>query len=76
MLGGGTLNYFAVPWAVVNNPLPLAAVTLIEVRAVLPVSCLLTGPAGLRRHAYHSHCLYMQQQQEQMMAAPGATGWR
>jgi Chlorophyll A-B binding protein len=28
---GGTLNYFAVPWFVVNNPLPLAAVTLIEV---------------------------------------------
>lgn len=31
MLNGGTLNYFAVPWGVVQNPLPLAAVTLIEV---------------------------------------------
>ena len=31
MLGGGTLNYFAVPWAVVNNPLPLVVVTAIEV---------------------------------------------
>ena len=31
MLNGGTLNYFAVPWGVVNNPLPLAAVTAIEV---------------------------------------------
>lgn len=31
MLDGGTLNYFAVPWGVVNNPLPLAAVTAIEV---------------------------------------------
>lgn len=31
MLNGGTLNYFAVPWGVVNNPLPLAAVTGIEV---------------------------------------------
>jgi light-harvesting complex II chlorophyll a/b binding protein 5 len=31
MLNGGTLNYFAVPWGVVNNPLPLAAVTLVEV---------------------------------------------
>ena len=31
MLNGGTLNYFAVPWGVVNNPLPLVAVTVIEV---------------------------------------------
>lgn len=31
MLNGGTLNYFAVPWGVINNPLPLAAVTGIEV---------------------------------------------
>ena len=31
MLGGQTLNYFAVPWAVVNNPLPLVVVTAIEV---------------------------------------------
>jgi light-harvesting complex II chlorophyll a/b binding protein 5 len=31
MLNGGTLNYFAVPWAVINNPLPLVVVTAIEV---------------------------------------------
>lgn len=31
MLNGGTLNYFAVPWAIVNNPLPLVVVTAIEV---------------------------------------------
>ena len=31
MLNGGTLNYFAVPWGVINNPLPLVLVTLIEV---------------------------------------------
>ena len=31
MLNGGTLNYFAVPWAVINNPLPLFAVVAIEV---------------------------------------------
>ena len=31
MLNGGTLNYFAVPWGVINNPLPLFLITLIEV---------------------------------------------
>lgn len=31
MLNGGTLNYFAVPWAVIGNPLPLFAVVAIEV---------------------------------------------
>ena len=31
MLNGGTLNYFAVPWGIINNPLPLFLVTLIEV---------------------------------------------
>ena len=31
MLNGGTLNYFAVPWAVIGNPLPLFAVVGIEV---------------------------------------------
>uniref|UniRef100_A0A0D6R0F2 Chlorophyll a-b binding protein, chloroplastic n=1 Tax=Araucaria cunninghamii TaxID=56994 RepID=A0A0D6R0F2_ARACU len=30
MLDGGTLNYFAVPWGVINNPLPLVVVTVIE----------------------------------------------
>jgi len=31
MLNGGTLNYFAVPWAVIDNPLPLFAIVAIEV---------------------------------------------
>ena len=31
MLNGGTLNYFAVPWGVIGNPLPLVAVTAVEV---------------------------------------------
>ena len=31
MLNGGTLNYFAVPWGIINNPLPLFVVTAIEV---------------------------------------------
>lgn len=31
MLNGGTLNYFAVPWGIINNPLPLFLVTAIEV---------------------------------------------
>ena len=30
MLNGGTLNYFAVPWGVINHPLPLVLVSLIE----------------------------------------------
>ena len=34
MLGGGTRwTTFAVPWGVVNNPLPLVVVTLIEVNS-------------------------------------------
>eukprot|EP01023_Acetabularia_acetabulum_P034296 TRINITY_DN321_c0_g1_i4.p1 TRINITY_DN321_c0_g1~~TRINITY_DN321_c0_g1_i4.p1 ORF type:complete len:343 (-),score=71.41 TRINITY_DN321_c0_g1_i4:222-1142(-) len=31
MLNGGTLNYFAVPWAVISNPLPLFATIAVEV---------------------------------------------
>lgn len=31
MLNGGTLNYFAVPWGIINNPLPLFLVVVIEV---------------------------------------------
>jgi light-harvesting complex II chlorophyll a/b binding protein 5 len=49
MLNGGTLNYFAVPWGVVQNPLPLAAVTLIEVVLLGAVEKFRvdgTGPAG------------------------------
>ena len=52
MLDGGTLNYFAVPWGVVNNPLPLAAVTVIEV--------VLMGAVERYRYActtaYCTHC--------------------
>lgn len=49
MLNGGTLNYFAVPWAVVNNPLPLFAVTAIEVVLMGAVERFRqqgSGPAG------------------------------
>lgn len=49
MLNGGTLNYFAVPWGIVNNPLPLAAVTLIEIVLVGAAEKFRkegTGPAG------------------------------
>lgn len=49
MLNGGTLNYFAVPWGVVNNPLPLAAVTGIEV--------VLMG--AVERFRYTSHNMLM-----------------
>lgn len=31
MLDGGTLNYFAVPWGIISNPLPLAAIVVFEV---------------------------------------------
>ncbi|GMH33179.1 hypothetical protein BSKO_01013 [Bryopsis sp. KO-2023] len=31
MLDGGTLDYFAVPWTIVANPLPLAVIAVIEV---------------------------------------------
>jgi hypothetical protein len=31
MQNGGTLNYFAVPWGLVANPLPLPAVVAITV---------------------------------------------
>jgi hypothetical protein len=30
MLNGGTLNYFAVPWGIVSNPLPLFVVAAVE----------------------------------------------
>eukprot|EP00178_Gracilaria_changii_P020985 TRINITY_DN6202_c0_g1_i1.p1 TRINITY_DN6202_c0_g1~~TRINITY_DN6202_c0_g1_i1.p1 ORF type:complete len:293 (+),score=37.52 TRINITY_DN6202_c0_g1_i1:75-953(+) len=31
MLDGGTLNYFAAPWGMIANPLPLVAVIAVEV---------------------------------------------
>lgn len=49
MLDGGTLNYFAVPWAVIGNPLPLVAVTAIEVVLMGAVERFRqqgTGPPG------------------------------
>merc|ERR550514_1538457 len=49
MLNGGTLNYFAVPWGIVNNPLPLFAIVAIEVGLMAAVENYRrvgTGPAG------------------------------
>jgi light-harvesting complex II chlorophyll a/b binding protein 5 len=49
MLEGGTLNYFAVPWGVVSNPLPLVVVIAIEVGLLGAVETYRrtgTGPAG------------------------------
>jgi len=49
MLNGGTLNYFAVPWGVIGNPLPLVLVTLIEVGLMGAVETYRkngTGPQG------------------------------
>ncbi len=49
MLNGGTLNYFAVPWGIVNNPLPLFLVIAIEVGLMGAVEFYRrngTGPAG------------------------------
>ncbi len=59
MLNGGTLNYFAVPWGIVNNPLPLFAVIAVEVALMGAVEFYRrngTGPAGYspgvqQRHA-------------------------
>ena len=47
MLNGGTLNYFAVPWGIINNPLPLFLIVLIEVRARAACTC----PADSWQHA-------------------------
>jgi len=49
MLNGGTLNYFAVPWGITNNPLPLFAVVLIEVALMAAVESYRRsgkGPSG------------------------------
>lgn len=49
MLDGGTLNYFAVPWGIIGNPLPLAAVVLVEVGLMAAVENYRrsgTGPQG------------------------------
>merc|ERR1712224_906390 len=49
MLNGGTLNYFAVPWGIVKNPLPLFVVIAIEAGLMFAVESYRrsgTGPAG------------------------------
>lgn len=49
MLNGGTLNYFAVPWGIVNNPLPLFIVVAFEVVLMAAVENYRRsgeGPAG------------------------------
>jgi len=49
MLNGGTLDYFAVPFGVVGNPLPLFAVVAIEVGLMGAVEIFRragTGPSG------------------------------
>lgn len=49
MLEGDTLNYFAVPWGIVSNPLPLAAVVVVEVALMAAVENYRRtgeGPAG------------------------------
>lgn len=49
MLNGGTLNYFAVPWGIVSNPLPLFAVIAVEVGLMGAVEFYRrngSGPAG------------------------------
>ena len=49
MLDGGTLNYFAVPWGIANNPLPLFVVIAIEVALMGAVENFRrtgTGPKG------------------------------
>merc|ERR1712100_358294 len=49
MLNGGTLNYFAVPWGIINNPLPLVVVAAFEVGLMAAVESYRrngTGPSG------------------------------
>ncbi|KAG2501533.1 hypothetical protein HYH03_000040 [Edaphochlamys debaryana] len=49
MLNGGTLNYFAVPWGIIDNPLPLFAVVAINVALMGAVEAFRgkgEGPAG------------------------------
>ncbi len=49
MLNGGTLNYFAVPWAVLSNPLPLFIVAVVELGLMGAVETYRQrgeGPAG------------------------------
>jgi len=51
MLNGGTLNYFAVPWGIVNNPLPLAVVLVIEVGLMAAVESYRRNGKGPRGYS-------------------------
>merc|ERR1712093_236725 len=49
MLNGGNLKYFAVPWGVLDNPLPLALVVAIELGLMAAVESYRkngSGPSG------------------------------
>jgi light-harvesting complex II chlorophyll a/b binding protein 5 len=46
MLDGGTLNYFAVPWVIVSNPLPLVAIALVEIGLMGAVEKFRSDGAG------------------------------
>lgn len=49
MLGGGTLNYFAVPWGIYDNPLPLIGAIAVELGIMGAVELYRargTGPKG------------------------------
>ena len=59
MLDGGTLNYFAVPWGVVNNPLPLAAVTGIEVVLMGAVERFRYKFCALSAWRLHAYCMHL-----------------
>merc|ERR1711904_557711 len=46
MLNGGTLNYFAVPWGILYNPLPLFLVVAIEVGLMASVESYRRNGSG------------------------------
>jgi len=49
MLDGGLLNYFAVPWGIVQNPLPLFVIALVNTGLMAAVELYRgsgSGPAG------------------------------
>jgi len=49
MLDGGLLNYFAVPWGIVQNPLPLVVIALVNTGLMAAVELYRgsgNGPAG------------------------------
>ena len=59
MLDGGLLNYFAAPWGVVANPLPLIAVVAVNVVLMGAVEKFRSdgaGPAGYSPGEHHGAC--------------------